>query len=94
MRTAHFIPTLALALGMCTPAPPEIVLVQPEPAPLVLPAECTSRDPAWAVLPDTAIKKTDLPRNARSNELQYGDLLGKREICRAAINASKKDKTS
>lgn len=71
----------------CAKPPPEIVMVTAEPAQINLPAECTSRDPGWQALPDADVRRADAARNYASNRRNYSEVLGKRSVCRAAINA-------
>lgn len=92
MRAITYILTLILSVATsgCAKPPPEVVIVSADPLPLNLPDECVSRDPRWTHLPDAAIMKKDLPRNSSINQAQYSEILGRRSICRAAINAQTK----
>ena len=81
---------MAILCMACEKPAPEIVLVNAEPAPLSLPVECTSRDSAWQSLPDADVRRDAAARNYAANRRQYSELLGKRSVCRAAINAQQK----
>ena len=88
MKTfVRFAPMIAsVVLFGCGKPPPEIVMVTAEPAQITLPAECTSRDPGWQALPDADVRRSDAARNYAANRRQYSEVLGKRSICRSAIN--------
>lgn len=79
---------LALALAGCggkTADTTDFVTVAQPYKPPPLPAECTSKDPKWTVLPDADIDKATLPRTDRINANAYTEVLGKRRVCREAI---------
>jgi len=91
MRSIGYILALIpFGITGCAKDPPEIVMVTAEPSPLALPAECTSRDPAWQPLPDADVRRDAAARNYASNRRQFSEVLGKRAVCRAAITASTK----
>lgn len=79
-----------LALAGCGKPEPEIVLVEPEPRVIELPAECTSSDPAWTPMPDGDLDKKTIPRITKKNEASFAEVLGKRRVCRGAIVAQSK----
>ena len=81
---------ITLACIGCEKPAPEIVLVTAEPAQINMPAECTSRDLAWQALPDADVRRDAAARNYAANRRQYSELLGKRSVCRSAINAQQK----
>ena len=66
---------------------PAMVMVTASPPPLVMPPECTNRDPAWVALPDQDIRRDAAARNYAVNRRQYSELLGRRRICRESILA-------
>ena len=70
----------------------DVVTVAQKYTPPPLPAECTSKDPEWKVLPDTDLDKATLPRNDRINANAYTEVLGKRRVCRKAIQALNKQR--
>lgn len=80
----------ATVAAACSKDPPEVVMVAAEPPPLALPAECTSRDPAWVALPDADVRRDAAARNYAANRRQYSEITGKRAVCRAAITAAKR----
>ena len=80
----------SIVFAGCAKEPPQIVMVSAEPVQIHLPAECTSRDPAWQALPDADVRRDAAARNYASNRRQYSEILGKRSVCRAAINVQTK----
>lgn len=81
--------SVATILAGCAPdAAPVVTMV--EPAPVSLPSECTSGDPAWVNLPDKDVKRSEAAKNYDTNKRQYNRVLARRSVCRAAITAAQK----
>lgn len=91
MRTIAIISILTTTVVMaCDKPAPEIVFVTAEPAAVTWPSACTSPDPKWSKLPDSDVRKSDIPRNDEKNKTNYTEILGKRDVCRAAHLAQQK----
>ncbi len=87
MRHAILIAAAALLAAACAKAPPPVSVVsEPAPAPL-LPAECTSPDPAWRDLPDADVTRSSVARLWRVNRNAYRQVVGARRVCRASLAA-------
>jgi len=52
-----------------------------------MPAECTAKDPVWPALPDRDVTRSDGARHLDEAHARYERVLGRRHICRAAIQS-------
>ncbi len=88
MKTALLLIALVmLSSGACVPEP-EIVVVSVAPKPIALPPECTSADKNWQDPRDADVHLKEAVRRDRTNKDNYNEILGKRHVCRSAINTT------